>query len=134
METSPRATKAIAEVAKQFNKPLMFDFQDGYGDQLEDGIELLIQFGAVGINLEDSNKATDQMYTVEEAAARVKRAVEAAAFYGIPDLVINARVDSVGRGGSVEEAVKRGQAYLAAGAANVFASHTLTSPRIGTSS
>jgi len=126
ISTNLRAATAIAGVAKQFNKPLTVDFQDGYGDRLEDGIERLIRLGVVGINLEDVNNATGQMYAVEEAAARVKRAVQAAASHGVPDFVVNARVDSFIHGGSVEEAVKRGHAYLAAGAANIFVSHMST--------
>src|SRR5207302_1691739 len=39
---------------------------------------------------------------------------------GVPNFVINARTDVLGFGGSIEEALERGKAYLAAGATTAF--------------
>ena len=36
LEINLAAVKGIAKVAKQFNLPLTVDFQDGYGDKLEE--------------------------------------------------------------------------------------------------
>jgi len=53
LETNLNAVRAVSRAAKEFGLPLTVDWQDGYGDRLEEGIEMLLQFGVVGINLED---------------------------------------------------------------------------------
>lgn len=120
METNLHAVQIIAPIAKEFNKPLSVDFQDGYGDQLENGIASLIKLGVVGINLEDVDKDAGKIYSVGEAASRVQRAVKAANDNAVPDFVVNARCDALLHGGSLDDAIKRGKAYLEAGAANIF--------------
>jgi len=120
METNLRAVAAIAPIARELKKPLSVDFQDGYGDRLEEGMKKLIALDVVGINIEDADKEAQKMYSTQEATSRVKRAVAAAKANGVPDFVVNARCDTLLHGGSVEDAIERGQAYLAAGAANVF--------------
>lgn len=120
METNLRAVKAIAPVAREFKKALSVDFQDGYGSKLEEGIQRLIELDVVGINLEDVDKETGKIYSKDEAANRVKRAMQKATSLGVPDFVINARCDTLLQGGSIEDAIDRGLTYLGAGAANVF--------------
>ena len=120
METNLRTVRAVAAVARESNKLLTVDFQDGYGDQLEAGIARLIALGVSGINLEDADKEAGQLYAPAEAASRVKRALAAAAQAGVPDFVVNARCDVFGRGGSLEETIQRGKLYLDAGATTVF--------------
>lgn len=100
----------------------------------------VIKLGAVGINLEDFGrevKGVDGgegggLYSVEEAMERIRRVMRVAGEEGVPDFVVNARTDAlftptageqdgaVGGGGSLDEAIRRGKAYLEAGAANVF--------------
>jgi 2-methylisocitrate lyase-like PEP mutase family enzyme len=58
LETNLNAVRAISPVAKEFGLPLSVDWQDGYGDRLEEGIEKLLQLGVVGINLEGCDKET----------------------------------------------------------------------------
>jgi 2-methylisocitrate lyase-like PEP mutase family enzyme len=120
LETNLAAVRSIAPVAKEYNLPLTIDWQDGYGDRLEEGIGKLLDLGVVGINLEDCNKATQKMYPVEEAVARVKRALAVAEKHGVPDFVVNARTDALLHGGPISEAISRGKLYLAAGATTVF--------------
>ncbi len=121
METNLGTVRGIAAVARESNKPLTVDFQDGYGDQLEAGIARLIALGVSGINLEDADKETSQLFAPAEAASRVKRALAAAAQAGVPDFVVNARCDVLGRGaGSLEDTIQRGKLYLDAGATTVF--------------
>jgi len=55
-----------------------------------------------------------------EHAERVKRAMAVAKSKGVPDFVVNARTDTLLLGGTVDEALKRGQLYLAAGACTVL--------------
>lgn len=114
------AARNIASAIKEFGKPLSVDFQDGYGDQLEAGITELIQAGVVGINLEDYNGSAKKCYSISEAADRVKKVLSTAAASGVPDFVVNARCDTLVHGGSLEEVIERGHAYLAAGATTVF--------------
>lgn len=51
---------------------------------------------------------------------RIKKVLDTAHSFGIPDFVVNARCDVLVYGGSLREVVNRGQAYLAAGASTVF--------------
>jgi 2-methylisocitrate lyase-like PEP mutase family enzyme len=122
LDINLRAVEAIAKVAKQFTLPLSVDFQDGFGDQLEEGVRAVIKLGAVGINLEDFDRQTNALFPVEEAQERIRKVMKVAEEEGVPDFVINARTDALfsiphdGYG----EAIARGKAYLDAGAANIF--------------
>jgi 2-methylisocitrate lyase-like PEP mutase family enzyme len=120
LETNLAAVRAIAPVAKEYNLPLTIDWQDGYGERLEEGIEKLLDLGVVGINLEDCDNETQKLYSAEEAVARVKRALAVAEKCRVPDFVVNARTDVLLKGGLIDEAIARGKAYLAAGATTVF--------------
>ncbi|KAI5463907.1 PEP phosphonomutase-like protein [Mariannaea sp. PMI_226] len=115
-----RAAGIIASAIKDTKKPLSVDFQDGYGDQLEDAITELIQVGVVGVNLEDYDKTANKMYGTAEAADRVKRVLAKAASLGVPDFVVNARCDALVQGRTLKEVIARGEAYLNAGATTVF--------------
>lgn len=119
-ETNLRAIRAIAPIAQEFGKPLTVDFQDGYGDTLEEGIQQLIKLGVVGINLEDTNNAKSELYSVTEASARIKRVISTASSLGVPDFVVNARTDTLVHGNTLQDAILRGHAYLDAGATNIF--------------
>src|SRR5271169_2721476 len=65
LETNLAAVRAIAPVAKEYGLPLTIDWQDGYGERLEEGIEKLLDLGVVGINLEDCNKETEKLYSAK---------------------------------------------------------------------
>jgi 2-methylisocitrate lyase-like PEP mutase family enzyme len=120
LETNLRACKTIADVAREFKKPLTVDLQDGYGDQLEEAVSQLVKMGVVGINLEDYNNATREIYSVETATTRIKRALAAAAEQGMKNFVVNARCDALLYGRDLNEVISRGKAYLEAGATTVF--------------
>ncbi|KAI9705226.1 MAG: hypothetical protein M1820_005373 [Bogoriella megaspora] len=119
-DTNLAAVRVVTAAVKEFNKPVTIDFQDGYGNELEEAAAELIKAGAVGVNLEDCNKETKKMYDQEEAVARINKLLAVAKSQGVPDFVVNARCDALVQGGQLSEAVKRGQAYLAAGATTVF--------------
>jgi len=80
---------------------------------------------AVGINLEDSTGERERpLYDIESAVARVHAARAAGEALGVP-LVINARSDALvtlkgERGAILDEAIKRCNAYRAAGADSLF--------------
>jgi 2-methylisocitrate lyase-like PEP mutase family enzyme len=120
LETQLASVREIAAVAQEFGKPLTVDYQDGYGDQLEEGIRSMIEVGVVGINLEDSDQKTLAIMEEEVAVQRVKRAVDAAREAGVDDFVVNARSDTYLRGGTLDEAIRRGKLYLQAGATTIY--------------
>ncbi|CAG8200594.1 unnamed protein product [Penicillium olsonii] len=116
------AIAAIASAIRATNplKPLTVDLQDGYGDtaELADTVRKVIALGAVGCNIEDTD-ATGALRSLDEAVERVQMAVRTAAEAGVPDFVVNARTDVLA-GGTVDQAIERGKAFLGAGACTVF--------------
>jgi 2-methylisocitrate lyase-like PEP mutase family enzyme len=108
--------------------PVTADIEGGYGEtpnQVASRVAEIIRTGVVGINLEDSTARADMpIRTVEDAVDRIRAARDAAKADGVP-LVINARVDlylkHIGDDETrFAETVRRGKAYIAAGADCVF--------------
>ena len=125
----------FAPLIRDAGLPLSMDLQDGYGDQIVEAISGAISIGVVGANIEDSypekgfGGGMACLRGIEEATERIKKVIEVARDAGIPDFVVNARTDVLclkpnpegwTREMMVAEAVKRGKAYLAAGATSVF--------------
>src|SRR5437763_16895151 len=84
-----------ARIARAVAVPVTADIEGGFGATPEAvcrSITDIIGAGAVGVNLEDSMKGPEPMRTLEDAAARIGAAREAARAAGVP-IVINARVD-----------------------------------------
>jgi 2-methylisocitrate lyase-like PEP mutase family enzyme len=119
-EQNLAAIRGIATVASKHKLPLTADFQDGYGDKLAEGIVKLVEAGVVGINLEDYVADGKDFYDIDQAVERIKVVLERAKSCGVPDFVVNARTDVLVHGGSIDDAIERGKAYLAAGATTVF--------------
>lgn len=117
------ALSAIQRIVQSTDLPVSADFEKGYATSLATlraNIGRLIATGAAGLNLEDSTGSdAGELWSVEEAAARVATVRSEANSHGVP-LVINARTDILAGGGSVDEAITRGNAYLDAGADCVF--------------
>ena len=101
LETNLTALKAIAAVAKEYEKPLTVDIQDGYGPKLEDAIAGLIDLNVAGANLEDFDNNNKTMYSHSEAVERIKRATGVATKLGVPEFVLNARCDTLAHGGKL---------------------------------
>jgi 2-methylisocitrate lyase-like PEP mutase family enzyme len=120
LEQNLAAVDGIAAVARNYGQPLTVDMQSGYGDRLEEAVKRLVEKGVVGCNLEDKDTATGKMYHIDEAARRVQQVIGTAQGLGLSHFVVNARTDVLVAGGTVEEAVERGRAYLDAGATTVF--------------
>ncbi|KAF9163549.1 hypothetical protein DFQ26_002398 [Actinomortierella ambigua] len=100
--------------------PMTADMQDGY-DDVADSIRQLLALGVVGCNIEDVDNTTGKLRSLEEATARIRLAVETAKEMGVPAFAVNARTDVLAyEGGTIEEAIARGKAFLAAGANTVF--------------
>jgi 2-methylisocitrate lyase-like PEP mutase family enzyme len=120
----PEVVAATARIARVVAAPVTADIEAGYGDT-PDGVARcvreIIAAGAVGINLEDGTSRPHlPVRAVEDMAARIRAARAAATDAGVP-IVINARTDlylkNVGEPSArLAEAVRRGKAYMAAGA------------------
>ena len=115
-----RAIRTISPIAQEFHLPLTVDFQDGFGSSLEDGVRELLHLGAVGLNIEDFSREKKGLYDVVEAQERIKTILLVARECGVPDFVVNARSDALMSQGDLEETIRRGKAYLEAGATTVF--------------
>ncbi|KAK0667810.1 phosphoenolpyruvate phosphomutase-domain-containing protein [Cercophora samala] len=117
--------RPIAAVAREFNLPLTVDIQDGYagsGDfaKLRSVIEkVILELGAVGVNLEDSwhESTTGEMIPEDEAIERIRTVIGTAREIGVEDFVVNARSDTFLNGGRLEESIRRGRRYLDEGGA-----------------
>ncbi len=109
----------VERIAAAVDLPVTMDFEAGYGDAGTSAARA-IAAGVVGGNLED------QMKPLDEAVAAVEAVLRAGRDAGI-DFVLNARTDAfvrasagADRGELVTEAIRRGRAYLEAGAPVVF--------------
>src|SRR5919205_2642078 len=109
----------VGRIVRAVDLPVTMDFEAGYGDAGETARRAM-GIGVVGGNLED------QMKPLDEAVAAVEAVVRAGRDSGIP-FVLNARTDAfvrapqgADRGELVAEAIRRGRAYLEAGAPVVF--------------
>ena len=107
--------------------PVSADLEAGYGDAAET-VRKAIGVGVVGANIED------QMKPFDEAVAQVEAIMAAAAAEGVPDFVLNARTDAFLRGAEdpLAEAVRRGRAFLDAGAPVVFVPGKLDEEQVST--
>ncbi|PNP81017.1 hypothetical protein FNYG_05484 [Fusarium nygamai] len=135
MEQNLASIRNIAATVASAGLPLSVDLQDGYGSRLREAVTQAIQAGAHGANIEDSIPAhglgegvEHSLYPLSEQIRRLQLAVKAAADAGLPDFVINARCDifaledaaNLNHETRMKEAVRRGKAYLDAGATTVF--------------
>lgn len=101
-------------IAAAVDLPVTGDLERGYGDPVGTARRAW-EVGLVGINFEDST-ADGVVVPLDEQVAAIRAIRDAA-----PELVINARVDVFLReSGGIDEAVERGNAYLAAGADCIY--------------
>lgn len=108
---------AIRRITRAVDVPVTADVEAGYGLPAAELVERLLEAGAVGCNLEDSDLAAG---TLVEAGRQADRLAEVRAAAGSA-LVINARVDTYLRGERTPAAaVERGLRYAAAGADCVY--------------
>lgn len=104
---------AIRAIVRAVDVPVTADVEAGYGLAPKELVERLLEAGAAGCNLEDSDPATGQLTDPGRQADRLAEVRAAAG--GL--LVLNARVDTFLRGdGAVDSAVARARRYAEAGA------------------
>jgi 2-methylisocitrate lyase-like PEP mutase family enzyme len=116
----------VRRIARAVKVPVTADVEAGYGTTAQAAAETargVAAAGAVGMNLEDTGEG-GRLLPVELQVERVRAARAAGDTAGVP-LVINARtdafgVDDVADDRRPEEAVRRANAYLRAGADCAF--------------
>ncbi|MCW2777710.1 MAG: putative carboxyvinyl-carboxyphosphonate phosphorylmutase [Frankiales bacterium] len=121
----------VRRICAAVDLPVTMDLEAGYGDAGAT-VAKAIEAGVVGGNLED------QMKPLEESVAAVEAALAAGRSAGI-DFVLNARTDALlrapegaDRAELLAEAVRRGKAYLQAGAPVVFVPGAVAGEEIAT--
>jgi len=114
-------------IVRAVNIPVMADIDTGGGNAINaaDITERLIAMGVAGVNIEDQvfpkrcgHLEGKQVISAEEMAGKVRAMADVRRRLG-SDLVINARTDAFAVYG-LEEAIRRGNLYLEAGADMVF--------------
>ncbi|MFG3407820.1 isocitrate lyase/phosphoenolpyruvate mutase family protein [Streptomyces sp. NPDC048142] len=108
---------AIARIARSVDVPVTADIENGYGLAPQEIVERLLEAGAVGCNLEDSDPLTGEVKDAQEHANWLAEISVAAG----DRIVLNARIDTFLYGDkSVESAVRRARLYIEAGADVIF--------------
>lgn len=116
---------AAGRVARAVTVPVTVDAEGGYGMKPGELVSRLLETGAVGCNLEDTDHRAGGLVDAAAHAEWLAGVRHAADDAGVP-VVVNARVDAflppngVPEADRVAEAVRRGQLYLAAGADCVY--------------
>jgi 2-methylisocitrate lyase-like PEP mutase family enzyme len=116
------AFAAVARIAAAVDVPVTADMEGGYGLGAAEFVERLLAAGAVGCNYEDTDHHGDQaMIDAGTQADRLAQLKDAGRAAGV-DIVLNARVDTFVRqvDSPVEEGVRRGRLYAAAGADCIY--------------
>jgi 2-methylisocitrate lyase-like PEP mutase family enzyme len=114
----------IARIARSVPVPVTADIEAGYGLSPEDLVARLLEAGAVGCNLEDTDHhGGGGLVDAGEHAERLHTVRHAATRAGV-GVVLNARIDVLRLEGDrrelFEEVVRRARLYLEAGADCVF--------------
>ncbi|MBF9133227.1 isocitrate lyase/phosphoenolpyruvate mutase family protein [Plantactinospora sp. S1510] len=107
---------AVARIVRAVSVPVSADIEGGYGLAPRELVERLLETGAVGCNLEDSEEHT----TLKDPRRHAEWLAEVRAEAG-EALFINARVDTFLFGtGDPADALARARLYVAAGADCVY--------------
>lgn len=115
--------------------PVNGDFESGYGEtpaEVAETTRRTIAAGVAGCSIEDKDQASGGLYPLDEALRRFSAAKEAALKSG-SDFVLTGRCESFlakHSGDPLKEAVRRLQAYEAAGADVVYAPGVTTAEEV----
>ena len=110
----------VLEISSCVQIPLTVDIERGFaGDdtmQLKENIRLLIEHGAIGINIEDSRQDHKNLNPIKEQCLKIEAIREMSLKYDVP-LVINARTDvfMIDPGTAMENGIERARAYKSCG-------------------
>jgi 2-methylisocitrate lyase-like PEP mutase family enzyme len=113
----------VKRIAHSADIPVTADLEAGYGDAAKTA-EGAIEAGAVGLNLEDFDHASEKLFPIAEQVEKIKTIRRVSEKLGVP-LVLNARTDQylaeIGEPSTrFAAACERLHAYIAAGADCVF--------------
>lgn len=119
------AFDAVATIADAVDVPVSADLEAGYGLEPAELVERLLESGAVGLNIEDTDHHGNGALLDAEERAEYIGEIKWIGRDSDVDLVVNARVDvflrEVGSPESrLEEAVRRGRLYRNAGADCIY--------------
>ncbi|MER6273435.1 isocitrate lyase/phosphoenolpyruvate mutase family protein [Streptomyces sp900105755] len=113
----------IREIAAEVRVPVSADLEDGFGEApgtVAETISMTLAAGVAGGNIEDfTGDRSRPLYDPELAAERIRAAREAVDSAGEPFVLVG-RTDVLLTGGRLDEAIRRANAYLAAGADCAF--------------
>lgn len=127
----------VARVVRAVDVPVTADLESAYGTSVEDARATArgaIEAGAVGLNFEDAFRERE-LRDADEQVARIAAMREIADEMDVP-LVINARTDCFFIGNApggewrLQEAIRRGNLYLQAGASSIFVPGVTDEPTI----
>ncbi|MER5793897.1 isocitrate lyase/phosphoenolpyruvate mutase family protein [Streptomyces sp. NPDC001980] len=124
----------IREIAAEVRIPVSADLEDGFGEApgtVAETISMTLAAGAAGGNIEDfTGDPSRPLYDPELAADRIRAAREAVDAAGEPFVLVG-RTDVLLTGGPLDEAVRRANGYLAAGADCAFVPGAADAATIG---
>ena len=119
----------LKKITTSVNLPVTADIESGYAEndnQLQENINLLLNAGIVGINIEDTDHKTGSFQSVESQCNKISLIRKTSDEMGIP-LFINARTDVylheknfATAEAKFDEIIERGLAYKEAGADGFF--------------
>ncbi|MFC6012314.1 isocitrate lyase/PEP mutase family protein [Nocardia lasii] len=119
----PTMLRRLHEITDAVRIPVSADLEEGYGPDVQTvatTFALAIDAGAAGGNLEDfTGDRAAPLFEQSHAVDRVRAARAAVAASGEPFVLVG-RTDALLVDASLDEAIRRGNAYLAAGADCVF--------------
>ena len=136
--TRDEMLQAVRLIVRTVSVPVSADVESGYGagtpGDVSETMRRVIDAGGAGVNLEDSRGGDQPLYTLDEQVERIAAARSLVQAAGT-DLVINARIDTflatIGPPAEcLEQAIRRGNAYLQAGADCVFVPGVTDAPTI----
>jgi 2-methylisocitrate lyase-like PEP mutase family enzyme len=116
---------AAGRIVRAVSVPVTVDAEAGYGMQPRELVDRLLEIGAVGCNLEDTDHRAGGLFEAGAHAQWLSAVRSAATDAGVP-IVVNARVDTflpgrgIPEGDQLAEAIRRGRLYLEAGADCVY--------------
>ena len=117
--------EVVNKISSAVDLPLTVDVERGFADtipRLKENIRLLIEHGAIGINIEDSYPDHTGLNSIEEQCRKIEAIRETAIQCGVP-MVINARTDIFFlkiENDPMTHAIERARAFKKAGADCVY--------------
>lgn len=115
----------VARIAAAVPVPVTVDAEAGYGLAPDELVARLLESGAAGCNLEDTDHRTGGLVDAAAQADRLAQVRAAADAAGVP-IVVNARIDvflpssPIAGPDRLDEAIRRGRLYREAGADCVY--------------